>query len=117
MIPFGYHVVTLLHFNGAVYTRHVLEGCSWHSVNERTLVNGTTIITERTTCRMHPHYVRPTAGDLMILGDLSVSAKNEIELQRLMDDMREKGYRAFRVQAVSDNSHGTPLAHFAVTGA
>lgn len=117
MIPFGNHVVTMLHHNGTSYVREVISGCSWRCVNDRSLSDGATIITERTTCRIPPQYTRPVSGDLLILGDVIASAKNEIELVRLMESLRQRGYRAFRVQSCADNSHnGTPLAHYAATG-
>lgn len=116
MIPFGNHVVTLLHFNGKTYAREVLSGCSWRSRNERALSDGATIITERTTCRIPPQNTCPVPGDLLILGNVTASAKNDIELVRQMETLRQKGYRAFRVQSCADNTNGAPLAHYAAIG-
>ena len=118
MIPFGNHVVTMLHYNGTTYVREVLSGCSWRSVNDRSLSDGATIITERTTCRIPPKYTCPIHGDLLILGNVKVYAKNEIELTRQMETLRQKGYRAFRVQSCADNTlNGAPLSHYAAIGA
>ena len=117
MIPFGNHVVTMLHHNGSAYVRETISGCSWKSTNDRALSDGATIITERTTCRIPPRYTRPVSGDLLILGDVSASAKNEIELVRLMESLRQRGYRAFRVQSCADNTcAGVPLSHYAAIG-
>ena len=117
MIPFGHHIVTLYHKTADGYSRHLLHGCSWHSENERTLSEGTTIITERTTCRIPPQYICPSPGDLLILGNVRASANGEIELVRLMETLRQEGYRAFRVQSCADNSHSVQLAHYAAIGA
>jgi hypothetical protein len=116
MIPFGNHTVTLLHKTAAGYTRYILNGCSWKSTNTRTLLDGATAITERTTCRIPPQYTKPAPGDLLILGDVRASVSGDIELVRLMDDMRSVGYRAFRVESCADNSTGVPLPHYAAIG-
>ena len=117
MIPFGDHVVTMLHYNGTSYVREVIEGCSWRSRNERTISDGATLFVEHTTCRIPPQYTRPVPGDLLILGKVNATAKNEIELVRLMESLRQKGNKAFRVHSCADNSHTAPLAHYAAIGA
>jgi hypothetical protein len=116
MIPFGFHFVTLYHKTPEGYTRHMLNGCSWHSVNERELSEGATIITERTTCRIPPNHVCPAPGDLLILGDIQTEVSGDIELVRLMDSVRAQGFRAFRVQSCADNSVGVPLPHYSAVG-
>lgn len=117
MIPFGNHVVTMLHYNGTVYKREILEGCSWRSRNERALSNGATVVSEQTTCRIPSKYPCPVPGDLLILGNVRASANGEIELVRLMETLRQEGHRAFRVQSCADNSHSVQLAHYAAIGA
>lgn len=118
MIPFGYHTVTLVHKDKTGYTRTFLNGCSWKSTVERTLTDGATVLTERTTCRVPPGYRKPEPGDVMILGKVTdIRVQNEIDLVRLLDDMRAYGYRLFRVEACADLSAGTPLPHYAATGA
>lgn len=117
MIPFGNHTVTMLHYDGTVYKREVLEGCSWKSKNERILANGATQIMEHTSCRIPARYTCPIPGDLLILGNVSASAKGEIELVRLMETLRQKGYKAFRIHSCADNSHAVQLAHYAAVGA
>lgn len=117
MIPFGTDIVTLFHKSGAGYTRHILINCSWRSTIERTLQDGATVITERTTCRILPQYTRPVPGDLLVLGVVEDYAANDIELVRLMERLRSEGYRAFRVESCADNSAGVPLPHYAATGA
>lgn len=117
MIPFGTHIVTLYHAAEQGYTRHTLVNCSWKSTNDRSLQDGATIITERTTCRILPQYTRPVPGDMLVLGVVEEDAASEIELVRLMEKLRSEGFRAFRVQSCSDNSEGVPLPHYAAVGA
>lgn len=117
MIPFGNQTVTLYHKSENGYTRYILTNCSWRSSNERSLQDGATIITERTTCRILPQYTRPVPGDMLVLGVVEEDAASEIELVRLMEKLRSEGFRAFRVQACSDNSEGVPLPHYAAVGA
>lgn len=117
MIPFGNHVVTMLHFNGTIYVREVMEGCSWKSRNERILANGATQFSEHTTCRIPSRYTCPVPGDLLVLGDVYATAKGEIELVRVMETLRQRGYKAFRVHSCADNSQNVQLAHYAAIGA
>ena len=116
MIPFGNHTVTLYHKDQNGYTSYTISGCSWRSANERSLDNGATVITERTTCRIPANYICPRAGDLLVLGNEKAEIKSEIDLVRHMEKLRNQGFHAFRVQACADNS-GAPLPHFAATGA
>lgn len=116
MIPFGSHTVTLLHKSAHGYKRYTLDGCSWRSTNERSIRDGATVITERTTCRILPQYTKPVPGDLLVLGVVKEEAAGEIELVQLMEKLRSKGFRAFRVRACADNSVGVPLPHYAVVG-
>lgn len=117
MIPFGNHIVTLYHKCDAGYTRHILANCSWRSTNERSLVDGATVIMERTTCRILPQYTRPIPGDMLVMGVVEDDAASDIELVRLMERYRSEGYRAFRVESCADNTGGVPLPHYAAVGA
>lgn len=117
MIPFGNQTVTLYHKSGNGYTRYILTNCSWRSSNERSLMDGATVITERTTCRILPQYTRPIPGDLLVLGIVENDVASDIELVRLMEQLRSKGYRAFRVESCADNTGGVPLPHYAAIGA
>ena len=117
MIPFGSHIVTLYHAENPGYSIHTLVNCSWRSTNERSLQDGATVITERTTCRILPQYTKPAPGDLLILGIVDEPVENEIALVRLMERLRGDGYRVFRVQSCADNSAGVPLPHYSATGA
>lgn len=116
MIPFGTHIVTLYHKVGAGYSRRILVNCSWRSSNERSLMDGATVITERTTCRILPQYTCPSPGDMLVLGVVNDDAANDIELVHLMERLRKEGYRAFRVDSCADNTNGLPLPHYVATG-
>ena len=116
MIPFGNHIVTLYHKNENGYSCHILVNCSWRSVNERSLQNGATIITERTTCRILPQYKRPVPGDLLVLGVVEEDMHSEIELKRYAERLRQDGFKCFFVQSCADHSMGVPLPHYAATG-
>lgn len=117
MIPFGTHIVTLYHKENNAITRHILVNCSWRSTNERSLQNGATVITERTTCRIPPQYTRPVPGDVLVLGVVEEDAANDIALVRLMEKYREQGYRAFCVESCAHNADAAPLPHYAAVGA
>lgn len=116
MIPFGNHTVTLFHKNGTAYDRYVLTGCSWRSSNERSLIENSTVITQRTSCRIPPKFTKPEPGDLLVLGVIEEDPAGEIALVQLMERLQKDGYRAFRVQSCADNT-GAPLPHYAATGA
>ena len=115
MIPFGNRTVTMLHKAEKGYERHVLNGCSWRTSNEKALSIDAVICTERTSCRIPPKYPQPFPGDLMILGKTEAEAHNEIELVRLMESLRKQGFRTFRVQSCADNTD-VPMPHYAATG-
>lgn len=117
MIPFGTHIATLYHKGETGYTRHTIVNCSWRSSNERSLMDGATVITERTTCRILPIYTRPIPGDMLVLGVVEYDAASDIELVQLMERLRGEGYRAFRVESCADNTGGVPLPHYAAIGA
>lgn len=116
MIPFGNHNATLYHKTDKGYSIHNIIGCSWFSANERALVDGVSVITERTTCRYLPAYQRAEPGDLFVLGTVSEKVRSDIELVRLMQKLRGNGYRAFRVQSFADRATGPVLPHYAAIG-
>jgi hypothetical protein len=116
MIPFGNHNATLFHKTSTGYSIHSIIGCSWFSTNERTLADGVSVITERTTCRYLSVYQRAEPGDLFVLGTVTEKIRNEIELVRYMQQLRSKGYRTFRVQSFADRSTGPVLPHYSAIG-
>lgn len=116
MIPFGLESVTILHRSESGYARSVLTGCSWRSAKLRSMIGMAAEKSEETVCRIPADQIIPDVGDVLILGDVDAAAGSEIELVRLMDELRRDGVRAIRVTQVRDNSRGVPLPHFAVTG-
>lgn len=115
-IPFGDKAVTLLHKGADGYQRYALTGCSWSMTNARTIVNGSSVYSAETTCRIPGAQQRPAPGDLIVLGEHIVAAASDIELVRLLELLHVSGVAAFRVQRVKDNRNG-PMPHFAATGA
>lgn len=115
MIPFGNHTVTMYHKNGATYDRYVLTGCSWRSTTERSLIENSTVITQRTNCRIPSRFAKPGPGDMLVLGVIEEEVGGEIALLQLMERLQKDGYRAFRIQSCADNT-GVPLPHYAATG-
>ena len=123
MIPFGNDTVTLIRRTQketdgkryAVYTRHMLHGCSWRRKiswrgfdTERTLVN-------EITCRIPANNPRPNAGDCLFLGEISDEITDSRSLNAAINAHRESG--AFRITTVSDNTRpGMPLPHFSAFG-
>lgn len=116
MIPFGRESVTILHRSESGYARSVLTGCSWRSAKVRSMIGMAAEKSEETVCRIPADQIMPEVGDVLILGDVKVSAASEIELVRLLDSLRRDGVRAIRVTQVRDNSRGAPLPHYAATG-
>lgn len=116
MIPFGDKTVTLLHKGSEGYERHALTGCSWKSTDVRSLSGSSIVVTTETSCRVPAGQQIPDAGDLIVLGDVSVSAAGEIELVRLMQQLRDSGIEVFRVLRVKNNALGVPMPHYAVSG-
>ena len=117
MIPFGDKTITLLHKAAEGYERHSISGCSWRSTDVRTLSGTSIVCTVETTCRIPPGNIIPIPGDLIAIGNIDVSARNEIELVRAMQKLRESGISVFRVERVKDNAQGAPIPHYAATGA
>ena len=80
-------------------------------------MDATTVTTERTTCRIPVRHTCPVPGDLMILGKVAATANSEIEFVQIMETMRNRGKKVFRVQNVSDNSTTGIIPHYCATGA
>ena len=117
MIPNGKMNATLLHLEGDGYRLYSLNGCSWRMANVRTAEGNIVSNSVETTCRIPHPQQKPSVGDLLILGQRNVEAKDEIALVRLMNALNASGIPAFRVQRVKDNSIGAPLPHYAAIGA
>lgn len=117
MIPFGFQTVTLLHKTDGGYARHTLTGCSWMDSTERTLSEGAMFRTQKTTCRIPGDQQKPSVGDLLILGDVTAQAKNDVEAVRLRESLERDRTPVFRVQTVSDNTRTGLLPHYAAEGA
>lgn len=116
MIPFGNHVVTLLHRSKDGYKAYHLTGCSWsgakyRSPNDDAMDNETMMV-----CRIPADQICPATGDLLILGKVQAAADSEINLIRLMQSMRATGKEAFRVQNVRKNAQIAQIAHWRVEG-
>lgn len=116
MIPFGNKTVTLFHKAGNGYERHTLTGCSWKSTDVRTLSGSSIVVTTETTCRIPAGQLMPDTGDLIALGTVDGAAANEIELVRLMQNLRNGGAEVFRVLRVKNNALGVPMPHYAASG-
>lgn len=116
MIPFGDKTVTLLHKSAAGYKCIVLTGCSWRMASVRSHDSNAARNTIETTCRIPYGQTKPFPGDLLVLGDARIQAKNDIELVRVMEAQQGIGRAAFRVLRVKDNAGGAPLPHYAAIG-
>lgn len=117
MIPFAHETLTLLHKSGNGYARYTLENCSWRHLKYRRMNGKAVEYSEETVCRIPASQQKPAPGDLLIHGAMRIDAANEIELVRIMEQLRESGQAVFRVQRVKDNSTpGFPLPHYAATG-
>lgn len=117
MIPFGDQTVTLLHREGRGYRRYLLEGCSWQSAERKSMGDNAIIYALEVTCRIPEGQQMPEAGDLLILGKVKAAAENEIALIRLLDQYRQAGTSACRVQSVKNNALSAPMPHYAAVGA
>lgn len=116
MIPFGNKTVTLLHKGVSGYTRHILTGCSWRVKAVNSISDNMILQTFQTTCRIPVGRQKPSAGDVLFLGERDAEASSEIDIKRLIDAARDDGVPAFRVTGVQDNSLNGILAHYAATG-
>lgn len=116
MIPFGSKVVTLLHKDESGYTRHILKGCSWRMSAVHAVSDNMILHTIETTCRIPAGQQKPSAGDVLFLGECDAEAASEIDIKRLIDTARDEGIAAFRIKSVRDNSLDGVMAHYAATG-
>lgn len=117
MIPFGTHTVTLLYKTDDGYSKALLSGCSWKDKTEHTLSEGALVRAQTTVCRIPASEIKPSPGDLLILGVSNAEANNAVELARLRESLQREGTPAFRVQTVLDNSRAGILPHYAAEGA
>ena len=96
MIPFGNETVTLVQrtetvVNGktqATYATAKLTGCSWQRTLRYIREGEVMAPTEGIVCRVPAGQTVPHAGDLMILGDVTVSASSGADYQRLIEQYR-----------------------------
>ena len=115
MIPFGYSTITLFHKGAGGYTAHVIDHCYFRHSKRRDVAGKTASAADESICRIPAGAVAPDPGDVIALGAHKGSAKNEVELVRLLESLRPSG--AFRVQSVSDNARpGMPIPHYAAKG-
>lgn len=115
MIPFGYSTITLFHKDAGGYTAHVIEHCYVRHSKQRDTTDKTASAANESICRIPAGTVVPAPGDMIALGAHKGSARNEIELVRLLESLRPGG--AFRVQTVTDNARpGMPVPHYAAKG-
>ena len=85
MIPFGNRSVTLLHKTADGYQAVALTGCSWQDAAAQTMGDKSVTRTAETTCRIPAGQQKPAPGDLLVLGEAEVAARNEVELIRLRE--------------------------------
>lgn len=116
MIPFGNRAVTLLHKTADGYQVVALTGCSWQDTSAQTMGDKSVTRTAETTCRIPAGQQKPAPGDLLVLGEAELAARNEVELIRLRESLLKSGKAAFRAQRVSDNSRMGLLPHYAASG-
>ncbi len=115
MIPFGYSTITLFHKGKDGYAAHVINHCYFRSGKRRDVSDKAASAANESICRLPVGTVVPEPGDVIAMGAHKGSAKNEIELVRLLESLRPSG--AFRVQTVSDNARpGVPIPHYAAKG-
>ena len=121
MIPFGHETVTLVRRGEAVvngrtavtYSVETLTGCSWRRTPRIARVDNALLREEGVTCRVPAGQAVPRPGDLLILGEVSVSVNSGADYNRLVEQYRECD-GAFVAASVQDNARrGMPLAHYA----
>ena len=121
MIPLGNEVVTLVQRAENVvdrktrvtYSKATLTGCSWRRTTRIVRNDNALISEESVVCRVPAGQVRPSAGDLMILGDVDVTVASGFQYQQLIEQYRDSD-GAFVVVSVKDNARpGMPMPHFA----
>ncbi len=123
-IPFGNETVTLVQRNESTvsgrttvtYATVTLTGCSWRRTTRITRTDNAMLTEEVMICRVPAGQEKPKTGDLMILGDVTVTVTSGADYQRLIETYRESD-GAFVVSGVSDNARpGVPMPHFAARG-
>ena len=121
MIPFGNDTVTLVRRvetvadgrTRAAYTVSRLFGCSWKRTQGVRMEGEVLAPYEGIVCRVPVDQTKPKPGDLMILGDVTVTVTGGADFQRLVEQYRDTD-GAFVVAAVADNARsGSPLPHYA----
>lgn len=125
MIPFGDEVATLIRRgettdadgrHHAVYTKHILVGCSWRTkvqINRDDLVHkiGTSVLV-----RIPAGQMRPSVGDLLIRGLYTQAVTSSIEYDGIVKSICPNG-DAFMVAGVTDNtSSASPIPHYKAYG-
>ena len=124
-IPFGNETVTLVQrtenvVNGktqVTYSTTKLTGCSWRRTTRIVRNDNALISEESVVCRVPVGQTRPSAGDLMILGDVAVTVTSSFQYQQLIDQYKGAD-GAFVVTSVKDNARPEmPMPHWAARGA
>lgn len=123
-IPFGNETVTLVQRTESVvsgrtsvtYSAAKLTGCSWRRTTRITRTDNAMLAEEVMTCRVPAGQTKPKTGDLMILGDVTVTVKSGADYQQFIESYRDSD-GAFVVSSVSDNARpGMPMPHYAARG-
>jgi hypothetical protein len=121
MIPFGNETVTLVQRTETVahgkthaaYAVTTLTGCSWQRTQRWNREAEVLAPYEGIVCRVPAGQTKPKPGDLMILGNVTVTVAGGADFQRLVEQYRDTD-GAFVVAAVADNARpGSPLPHYA----
>lgn len=125
MIPFGHDTVTLVQRVETVtagrtavsWAVQTLRDCSWRRTQRDMLGENGVLEMEGITCRIPADQPKPQPGDLLILGDVTVTISDAGDFQRLIEQYRGTG-GAFIAASVADNARpGVPLPHWRATGA
>lgn len=122
MIPFGNETVTMVRRTestgsdgrtAVAYSTVKLTGCSWHRSTRIYQQDEALIASESITCRIPASQTKPQTGDLLILGDVTVTVTSGAAFRQLIEDHQGTD-GAFVVTTVSDNARaGYPLPHYA----
>ena len=123
MIPFGTETVTLIRRTETVdengktrvsYATETLRGCSWRRTRRDQLYDSQLLPVETITCRVPAGQAVPKAGDLLILGEVSVSVESWSDYQQIIESCKDTG-GAFTAASVADNTRpGMPMPHWTV---
>ena len=123
MIPFGTETVTLVQkvetqVNGRTsvsFSVSKLHGCSWRRTRIDNPNENAIPVSEGITCRVPYGQTKPNNGDLLILGDVTVTITNAGDFQRLIESYKNTD-GAFVAARVTDNARpGTPMPHYKAT--